>query len=86
VGGTDCGANDCRFTDRCIDDPLRPKFIEKALGDFEGATVYANVLAEHEYPVVTPHFLGHRIANCLEICRLAELAHGITFTWVSASP
>ena len=46
-----------RLADRRVDDPLRAEAVEEAGGDAEGAAVGADVLAEHEDPLVLLHLV-----------------------------
>ena len=44
-----------------------PKRVEEAGGDAEGAAVGADVLAEHEDPLVLLHLVPERLADGLEV-------------------
>ena len=46
-----------------VDDAASAEFLQQALGDLIGALIFRDFLAHDEHIRVTPHFLGHGVAQ-----------------------
>src|SRR3984893_16641837 len=66
----DADADDRRFRDRRVDDPRLAELLEEAVGDAEGAAIFADILAQHEDLRIPPHFLEQRFADRFEVTEL----------------
>ena len=63
-------AHDGGFRDGRVDDALGAEAVDEAVGDFEGAAVDADVLADAEDGGVALHFLPDSLADGFEIGEL----------------
>src|SRR6185437_9520134 len=61
------GAGDGRLGQRRVDHAPLAELLLEALGDLEGAAVDADVLADHEDPVVAAHLLAQTVGDGLEV-------------------
>src|SRR6185312_3450998 len=66
-GGADGAADHGGLADRRVHDPHRPEAVEEAGGDAEGAAVGADVLAEHEHPLVRFHLVPQGLADGFQV-------------------
>src|ERR1700691_5624925 len=65
--GAEGCAYDRRFRNRRVDDALRTKAVDEAVGDFERSAVNSNVLAQAKNALVAFHLLPDSLADRFEI-------------------
>ena len=65
--GARAAADDRGLGQRRVDHPPRAELLLEALGDLERAAVDADVLADHEDPLVAAHLVAKRVRDRLEI-------------------
>src|SRR5579872_5294272 len=75
-GRAEGSADDCGFGDGRVDDALGTEAVDESVGDFEGATVDADVFAEAEDRRVMFHFFPDSLADGFEVSKL----HGVGAT------
>src|SRR5215207_7680976 len=63
VRRTDGGADDCLLRNRRIHDPLLAVLLDQPLGDLERAAIRADILAHHEYALISRHLLEQRLPD-----------------------
>src|SRR5262249_36143270 len=66
-------AHDSRLGNRCVDDAFSAKAVYEALGDFERASINADVFAQTEHGGIAFHLFPDSLTNGFEI---TELGHG----------
>src|SRR4030095_199912 len=67
------GTDDRRLRERCVHHAPVSELLLKAERHLEGAAVHADVLADHEHALVTPHLRAEAVADRLEIGEFSTL-------------
>src|SRR4030095_16399148 len=69
--GTDRGPDDGRFGERRVDDALLAELLDQTVGDFEGASVDADVFAQQEHALIAGHLLANAGPDRVHVGRLS---------------
>src|SRR5262249_17497339 len=76
-GCTGAAADDSCLREGCVDDAPGAELLLEALGDLEGASVDADVLADHEHPPVAAHLDPEPVGDRLQVSQLRHLWWGV---------
>src|SRR5947207_1407081 len=66
VAHSACRANDGRFADGCVDDPLPAEAFQQAFAGLESAAVYADVFADQYHRRIAFHLFVHGLLDGFE--------------------